>query len=111
MMLEEPDGNTFLGRDYTKNRNISDTVAHEIDEEMRSIINDCYKQATKIITENKKLLELIANTLLEEETITKEEIDYLVEHGHLPEDKKEDKSTEEKKEVKEKKAKKTEDKK
>ena len=111
MMLEEPDGNTFLGRDYTKNRNISDTVAHEIDEEMRSIINDCYKQATKIITENKKLLELIANTLLEEETITKEEIDYLVEHGHLPEDKKEDKLTEEKKEVKEKKAKKTEDKK
>ena len=111
MMLEEPDGNTFLGRDYTKNRNISDTVAHEIDEEMRSIINDCYKQATKIITENKKLLELIANTLLEEETITKEEIDYLVEHGHLPEDKKEDKSTEDKKEVKEKKAKKTEDKK
>ena len=111
MMLEEPDGNTFLGRDYTKNRNISDTVAHEIDEEMRSIINDCYKQATKIITENKKLLELIANTLLEEETITKEEIDYLVEHGHLPEDKKEDKSTEEKKEVKEKKAKKAEDKK
>lgn len=111
MMLEEPDGNTFLGRDYTKNRNISDTVAHEIDEEMRSIINDCYKQATKIITENKKLLKLIANTLLEEETITKEEIDYLVEHGHLPEDKKEDKSTEEKKEVKEKKAKKTEDKK
>ncbi|MDY5057923.1 MAG: ATP-dependent zinc metalloprotease FtsH [Bacilli bacterium] len=111
MMLEEPDGNTFLGRDYTKNRNISDTVAHEIDEEMRSIINDCYKQATKIITENKKLLELIANTLLEEETITKEEIDYLVEHGHLPENKKEDKSTEEKKEVKEKKAKKTEDKK
>ena len=111
MMLDEPDGNTFLGRDYTKNRNISDTVAHEIDEEMRSIINDCYKQATKIITENKKLLELIANTLLEEETITKEEIDYLVEHGHLPEDKKEDKSTEEKKEVKEKKAKKTEDKK
>lgn len=106
MMLEEPDGNTFLGRDYTKNRNISDTVAHEIDEEMRSIINDCYKQATKIITENKKLLELIANTLLEEETITKEEIDYLVEHGHLPEDKKEDKSTEDKKEVKEKKAKK-----
>ena len=111
MMLEEPDGNTFLGRDYTKNRNISDTVAHEIDEEMRSIINDCYKQATKIITENKKLLELIANTLLEEETITKEEIDYLVEHGHLPEDKKEDKSTEDKKEIKEKKAKKTEDKK
>ena len=49
MMLEEPDGNTFLGRDYTKNRNISDTVAHEIDEEMRSIINNCYEKTKKII--------------------------------------------------------------
>lgn len=48
----------------------------------------------KIINENKDLLALIANTLLEEETITKEEIDYLVEHGHLPEEK----STEESKE-------------
>ncbi len=86
MMLEEPDGNTFLGRDYTKNRNISDTVAHEIDEEMRSIIEECYQKTKKIITENKDLLSLIANTLLEEETITKEEIDYLVQNGHLPQE-------------------------
>ena len=84
MMLEEPDGNTFLGRDYIKNRNVSDTVAHEIDEEMRSIINNCYEKTKKILSENKDLLTLIANTLLEEETITKEQIDYLVEHGHLP---------------------------
>ena len=84
MMLEEKDGSTFLGRDYTKNRNVSDIVAHEIDEEMRSIINDCYSKTKKILTDNKKLLDLIANTLLEEETITKEQIDYLVEHGHLP---------------------------
>ena len=83
MMLEEKDGSTFLGRDYTKNRNISDTVAHEIDEEMRSIINECYNKTKKILTENKDLLKLIADTLLEEETITKEQIDYLVENGHL----------------------------
>ena len=105
MMLEEPSENTFLGRDYTKNRNISDTVAHEIDEEMRRIINECYDTTKKIIKENRKLLDLIANTLLEEETITKEQIDYLVEHGHLP---KEDEEVEEEKkeEVKEKKNKK-----
>ena len=84
MMLEEPSGNTFLGRDYTKNRNISDIVAHEIDEEMRNIINDCYNKTKKIIKENKDLLDLIANTLLEEETITKEQIDSLVKYGHLP---------------------------
>ena len=102
MMLEEPSSNTFLGRDYTKNRNISDIVAHEIDEEMRSIINECYENTKKILTKNKDLLDLIANTLLEEETITKEQIDYLVEHGHLPE--KEEKTNEEntsKEEVKE----------
>ena len=97
MMLEEPSGNTFLGRDYTKNRNISDIVAHEIDEEMRSIINECYEKTKKILKENKNLLDLIANTLLEEETITKEQIDSLVETGHLPteEDKEEEKNTDE----------------
>lgn len=89
MMLEEPSGNAFLGRDYTKNRNVSDIVAHEIDEEMRNIINECYERTKKLIKENKKLLELLANTLLEEETITKEQIDYLVENGHLPKDEKE----------------------
>ena len=84
MMLEEPSENTFLGRDYTKNRNISDTVAHEIDEEMRKIINERYEITKNILIENRNLLDLIANTLLEEETITKEQIDYLVKHGHLP---------------------------
>ena len=94
MMLEEPSENTFLGRDYTKNRNISDAVANEIDEEMRRIINECYKKTKDILNKNKDLLDLIANVLLEEETITKEQIDYLVEHGHLPKEKEEkDEST------------------
>ena len=94
MMLDEPSENTFLGRDYNKNKNFSDIVAHEIDEEMRSIINTCYEKSKKILKENKDLLKLIAETLLEEETITKEEIDSLVETGHLPEtkEKKEEKS-------------------
>ena len=56
MMYDEPSENTFLGRDYTKNQNFSDFVAHEIDEEMRSIINSCYDKTKKIITENKDLL-------------------------------------------------------
>ena len=86
MMLDEPSENTFLGRDYNKNKNFSDIVAHEIDEEMRSIINNCYEKSKKILSENKDLLKLIAETLLEEETITKEQIDYLVEHGHLEKD-------------------------
>jgi cell division protease FtsH len=86
MMLDEPSENTFLGRDYNKSKNFSDIVAHEIDEEMRSIINGCYEKSKKILNENKDLLKLIADTLLEEETITKEQIDYLVKHGHLEKD-------------------------
>lgn len=93
MTLEETSENTFLGRDYNKNKNFSDIVAHEIDEEMRSIIKSCYEKSKKILKENQKLLKLIAETLLEEETITKEEIDSLVETGKLTKDveKKEDK--------------------
>ena len=98
MMLEEPSENTFLGRDYTKNRNVSDIVAHEIDEEMRSIINECYTKTKKLIKDNKKLLDLIAKTLLEEETITKEQIDSLVKTGHLPKEKEEKKEETEEKE-------------
>ena len=95
MMLDEPSENTFLGRDYNKNKNFSDIVAHEIDEEMRSIISECYEKSKKILKENKNLLKLIAETLLEEETITKEQIDYLVEHGKL-EKKEVEETTEEK---------------
>ena len=84
MQLEEPSTNTFLGRDYTKNRNISDKVAHEIDEEMRKIIDSCHVKAREIISQNKDLLKLVAETLLEYETLTKEQIDYLVEHGKMP---------------------------
>ena len=91
MTLEESSENTFLGRDYNKNKNFSDIVAHEIDEEMRSIIKECYEKSKKILKENQKLLKLIAETLLEEETITKEQIDSLVENGKLikPEEEKE----------------------
>ena len=82
-MYEEPNENTFLGRDYNKNKNFSEIVANEIDEAMRKIINECYTKTQKIIKENKALLKLIAETLLEEETITKEEIDSLVENGRI----------------------------
>ena len=87
MQLEQQEGAAFLGRDYNKTRNFSENVAQEIDTEMRKIINNCYADAKRIIKENRKLLNLIAETLLEYETLTKEQIDYLVENGHMPEEK------------------------
>ena len=52
----------------------------------RKIINECYETTKKIIKDNKNLLELIANSLLEHETLTKEQIDYLVKNGKMPSD-------------------------
>jgi len=89
MQLEQQEGSVFLGRDYNKSRNFSNEVAHEIDTEMRKIIDACYKDATKIIMKNRKLLDLLATNLLEYETLTKEQIDYLVENGKMPSDEEE----------------------
>ena len=86
VQFEQQEGSVFLGRDYTKSRNFSGQVAFEIDQEMRKIIDECYEVTKKIIKENRDLLDLIANTLLEHETITKEQIDYLVEHKCLPQE-------------------------
>ena len=76
----------FLGRDYNKSRNFSGQVAFEIDQEQRKIINECYEITKKTIHENRDLLNLIANALLEHETITKEQIEYLVANGVMPDE-------------------------
>ena len=89
VQFEQQEGSVFLGRDYNKSRNFSSQVAFEIDQEMRKIIDECYNEATKLLKKERKLLDLIALTLVERETITKEQIDYLVEHGVMPLDEEE----------------------
>ena len=84
IQLEEETSSVFLGRDYNKNKNFSSQVAFKIDEEVAKIINTQYEVAKKIIKDNKDLLDLIATTLLDRETITREEIEYLVEHKKMP---------------------------
>jgi len=92
IQLEHQEEAAFLGRDYNKSRNFSNEVAHEIDVEMRKIISECYSNAKTIISENMDLLNLIANTLIEYETLTKEQIDFLVENGKMPEEEKHEKT-------------------
>ena len=89
LQFEQQEGSVFLGRDYNKSHNFSNEVANEIDMEMRKIIDECHAKATEIIKQNMDLLKLIAESLLEQETLTKEEIDYLVANGHLPKDEQE----------------------
>ena len=80
---EEKSEGVFLGRDYAKSKNFSDKVAHEIDEEVRKIINECYKKAQEILEDNKDLVMLLADALVQNETLTKEQIDSLVKTGKL----------------------------
>ena len=89
VQFEHQESSVFLGRDYNRSRNFSSQVAFEIDQAQRKIINDCYEKTKEIIAANKELLDLIANALLEYETITKEQIEYLVKNGHMPEEEKE----------------------
>ena len=86
LQFEQKEGSVFLGRDYNKSQHFSNEVANEIDMEIRKIINNCHKKATEIIKENRDLLKLIAEALLEYETLTKEQIDYLVANGKMPDE-------------------------
>ncbi|MCI7701511.1 MAG: ATP-dependent zinc metalloprotease FtsH [Tenericutes bacterium] len=86
LQFEQQEGSVFLGRDYNKMQHFSNEVANEIDMEMRKIIDNCHKKATEIIKQNRDLLKLIAEALLEYETLTKEQIDYLVANGKMPEE-------------------------
>ncbi|MGM8213026.1 ATP-dependent zinc metalloprotease FtsH [Virgibacillus sp. W0430] len=77
-------GDPFLGRDLHSEQNYSDAIAHEIDQEMQSIVNYCYDRAKQILTDNKDKLELIAKTLLEVETLDAEQIKSLFDKGIMP---------------------------
>ena len=83
VQYEQPNGSVFLGRDYVKDKNFSEQVALEIDRETRKIIEGCYEQAKKCISENKALLCTIAEYLKRIETLTKTDIDEINSTGHL----------------------------
>src|SRR5699024_2364569 len=74
----------FLGRDISNDKNYSDAIAHEIDNEVQSFINACYERALNILTEKREQLELIASKLLEIETLDAEQIESLFHKGVMP---------------------------
>ncbi len=79
----DPQGNVFLGRDYTQGSNYSVGVAEEIDKEVRSIVDQAHAECERILKENRHLLDLIASSLMEKETLTSEEIYNLRDYGQL----------------------------
>jgi len=85
IQYEKNSGSVFLGRDYNSNRtNYSTQVAFEIDKAVRQIIDEAHEQAIEVLKKYKDDVELIAGILLDKETITAEQIEYLIEHRTLP---------------------------
>ena len=76
---DDEDDEVFIGRDLAHHRSHSETVAGEIDKEVKAIIDECYSKAEKIILEHKDVLEKCAALLLEKERITRDEFEALFE--------------------------------
>jgi cell division protease FtsH len=72
------EGQVFLGRDLARERDFSEEIAAAIDQEERKIINECYDRAKTILSENTDSLILVAETLLERETLKAEEFESLL---------------------------------
>ena len=71
------DEEVFIGRDLAHPRSYSENVANSIDAEVRRIIDDCYKEAKRLIEENLSVLGACADLLLQKERITREEFEGL----------------------------------
>ena len=80
---ESGQNQVFLGRDYGKQSKFSEKIATEIDKEIRLMIHNSYEEAKIVINANIELLNNIAKYLLEVETLTKQDIDEIVETGKL----------------------------
>lgn len=65
----------FLGREISEQRDYSENVAEKIDKEVRSIVNDAYREAKQILTDYREKLDDVATKLLEVETLSKEEFE------------------------------------
>ena len=78
LTLGQKQGEVFLGRDFAAQPDYSDQIAYEIDQEIKRLVDDAYNDARRILTENLDKLKVIAATLIERETVEKEELEALL---------------------------------
>ena len=76
--------NPFLGRDVQEDRDYSEEVAKQIDEEVRSIVEECHRRATDILTTQREKLDAIAQALMEHETLDREQFLAVMEGRPIP---------------------------
>ncbi|MBD1840661.1 ATP-dependent metallopeptidase FtsH/Yme1/Tma family protein [Coleofasciculus sp. FACHB-64] len=86
LSLESQSGEVFLGRDWTSRSEYSEEIASQIDVQVRSIVAKCYKDACKIMSENREVIDRLVDLLIEKETIDGEEFRQIVaEYTDVPE--------------------------
>lgn len=73
----------FLGRDMIRSKDYSESTAREIDAEVKRIIDECYARAAEIINANRDKLQLIAESLLEYETLDGSQVEEIIRTGKL----------------------------
>ncbi len=78
------DDEVFIGRDLAHTKNFSELVASKIDDEVRSIIDDCYDKAKRLLTEHLDVLHACAERLIEKERISREEFESLFNEDNKP---------------------------
>ena len=78
----DDDEEVFIGRDLAHTKGFSDATAKAIDDEVKSIIDECYEKAVKLLKENEPILHKCANLLLEKEKISRTEFEELF--GDIP---------------------------
>ncbi len=71
------DDEIFIGRDLAHARTFSENIANKIDEEVKRIIDSCYAEAKRILTENKEIMDACAKLLIEKERINRDEFEAL----------------------------------
>ena len=79
MTYGQPNEHVFMGRDFGQTKDYSEQVAYELDKEIKRIIYEKYELARQILTENRDILNELAMSLLEHESINAEEFDEIVE--------------------------------
>lgn len=72
--LGRQQGNMFLGRDIMSERDFSEETAAAIDEEVRKLVDTAYSRAKEVLVDNRKVLDEIAQMLIEKETVDAEEL-------------------------------------
>jgi len=73
-LFGQEDEPIFLGKEIAQHKDYSESTAQAIDNEVRQILNECYRDAESILTEHKDQLEKLAKELVEKETLSDHEI-------------------------------------